>query len=454
MLVAAALLLVSFLGLMGVVLDQAFQNSAEQGVSERLLLQTYGLLAVAEETDSGVFMPEKLQEPDFNQLGTGLYGLILDGEGNELWRSASSLDLSINLDEKPELTHFTASGVPRFGRIHTVDQTEFFYLSYKVLWQISDQDTVPYVFAVLQTMDPYLGEVQGFRNSLWGWLVGVVAALTILQALVMNWELAPLKKLAEDLKAIEDGEQDRLEADYPEELEGITRNLNLLLSSERQQREKYRTTLADLAHSLKTPLAILRGASTRLADLKPANNEDEYASVQESIDNQVARMDQIIGYQLQRAVATSPQITRKALPISPIINSILDVMGKIYESREITFDLDLVDGTFYGDERDIMELLGNIIDNACKYGRHLVKVKVEEQKPTGGLRIMVEDDGPGIVKDQRESVLKRGTRLDSRESGQGIGLAVVSEIVKRYDGSVSIEDSPLGGARIVISTMT
>lgn len=454
MLVAAALLLVSFLGLMGVVLDQAFQNSAEQGVSERLLLQTYGLLAVAEETDSGVFMPEKLQEPDFNQLGTGLYGLILDGGGKELWRSASSLDLSIDLDEKPELTHFTESGVPRFGRIHTDDQTEFFFLSYKVLWQISDQNTVPYVFAVLQTMDPYLGEVQGFRNSLWGWLVGVVAALTILQALVMNWELAPLKKLAGDLKAIEDGKQDRLEADYPEELEGITRNLNLLLSSERQQREKYRTTLADLAHSLKTPLAILRGASTRLADLKPESEEDEYASVQESIDNQVARMDQIIGYQLQRAVATSPHITRKALPITPILNSILDVMGKIYESREITFDLDLVDGTFYGDERDIMELLGNIIDNACKYGRHLVKVKIEEHEHSGGLRIMVEDDGPGIVKDQRESVLKRGTRLDSRESGQGIGLAVVSEIVKRYDGSVSIEDSPLGGARIVISTMT
>lgn len=450
MLIAACLLLTTFLGLMGLVLDQAFRNSAEQGVSERLLLQIYGLLAVAEESEAAVFMPEKLQEPDFNQLGTGLYALILDSRGKELWRSASALDLSLNSNIEIKLFHQGVTGKPEFGRVYSQDKSELFFLSYRILWQVESKPAVPYVFVVLQTMDPYLGEVRGFRNSLWGWLFGVVVTLIVLQGVVISWGLSPLKDLARDLKAIEDGEQEKLEAEYPEELEGITRNLNLLLSSERRQREKYRTTLADLAHSLKTPLAILRGAASILAKDKSATGESVQA--RSSIDEQVLRMDQIVSYQLERAVVRSPKLARKFVSIYPVIKKIVDAMEKIYDARHIHFQLDVSEAVFFGDERDIMELLGNVIDNACKYGAGEVKLTVNQSSETKELHITVEDNGSGIKEDLRQSVLMRGARLDSTEPGQGIGLAIVSEIVARYEGSVFIDDSALGGARVVITT--
>jgi two-component system sensor histidine kinase PhoQ len=301
LLLSASLVLLVFLGLMGGVLDQAFQRSAEQGVSERLLLHIYGLLTATDESEGSLFLPEALQEPEFNRLGTGLYGMVIDRNGKELWRSASALDLALPPPSKVRLYTNLSAGVPSFGYVTNNVGDRLFYLSYRVLWQGANEQTTPYTFAVLQTMDAYEGEIRGFRNNLWGWLVGVVVVLIAVQAVVMNWGLSPLKELARDLKQIEDGDKDFPEGDYPAEIDGVTRNLNLLLSSEREQREKYRTTLADLAHSLKTPLAILKGAASSLTYAKKA---EEIEDVRETVDEQVGRMNEIVAYQLERAVAT------------------------------------------------------------------------------------------------------------------------------------------------------
>ena len=167
----------------------------------------------------------------------------------------------------------------------------FFIRPYQVLWQKPDAGLVPFTFVVLQSMAPFESEISGFSNNLWGWLLGVVIVLVVLQWTVMNWGLAPLQALARDLKAIEDGERPLLDGDYPREIQGVTRNLNLLLSSERQQRERYRTTMGDLAHSLKTPLAILRGASSALG---VDANAEKIQAMQGTVEEQVARMDEIV----------------------------------------------------------------------------------------------------------------------------------------------------------------
>jgi two-component system, OmpR family, sensor histidine kinase PhoQ len=444
MLLVASLVLLLFLGMVGAVLDQAFRQSASEGESERLLLHIYGLLATMEETDGELFMPEALQEPQFNRLGSGLYALVLTDSGSELWRSPSSLDLVLPSGATAELHRDMVTGEPRFGYVPNDQGEPLFYLSYRVLWQARGGQTTAYIFSVLQTRDIYLGEVSSFRNNLWGWLVGVVILLIGVQALVMNWGLSPLRRLAEDLKRIEDGTQEYLEGDYPREIEGVTKNLNLLLSSERQQREKYRTTLADLAHSLKTPLAILRGAMdhTRAAAID---------DIRITVDEQVARMNEIVGYQLERAVATSSTLTRKAIEIGPLVRRLIVAMRKVYAAKAITIDLEVADAAFFGDERDLMELLGNIVDNACKYGQSRVQVSVGGRNDAGRLLFVVEDDGEGISETDRTRVLARGFRLDSREPGQGIGLAVVGEIVARYGGELDIDDSPLGGVRVTVS---
>ena len=437
LLLSAALVLLVFLGLMGLVLDRAFQQSAEQSVQEKLLIHIYGLLAVSDEMEGDLILPEELQEPQFNNLGTGLYGMVLDDKGQELWQSPSSLDLQLTSAHSRSLYTNLKTGIQKFGRAEVAEES-LFYLSYKILWQGAGEKTTPYIYVVLENMAPYNNEIAGFRNSLWGWLVAVVVALIVVQGLIMNWGLRPLRSLANDLKAIEDGHQDHLEGEYPEEIDGVTRNLNLLLTSERQQREKYRTTLADLAHSLKTPLAILQSAPEK--------------DIQDTLHEQVARMNEIVSYQLQRAVATSSNLIRKSISVKPVVEKLITAITRVYEGKGVQIESTIVDCSFFGDERDLMELLGNVIDNACKYGNGRVKLEVGTPlDKESGLVIVVEDDGDGIAASDKERVLRRGERLDTQEAGQGIGLAVVNEIVARYSGKIELHDSILGGAKVTVT---
>lgn len=436
LLVSAALVLLVFLSLMGFVLDRAFQQSAEQSVEEKLLIHIYGLLAVSDEIDGELFLPEALQEPQFNNPSTGLYGFVLDESGTELWMSPSAVSLPLATNKTSALHTELETGVQTFGTLMSGD-ISLFYLSYKILWQGSGDQTTPYTYVVLQNMAPYHNEIAGFRNSLWGWLVAVVVILVIVQALIMNWGLRPLKNLADDLKAIEDGRQDHLAGVYPAEIDGVTRNLNLLLSSERQQREKYRTTLADLAHSLKTPLAILQSAPEE--------------GIKNTLDEQVARMNEIVSYQLQRAVVSSSNLIRKSIEVKPVVEKLIFALTRVYKDKDVNIESNIMECSFFGDERDLMELLGNVLDNACKYGNRKVKIEAGSQGGEGGgLILIIEDNGQGIAVADKVKVLQRGSRLDTQEAGQGIGLAVVSEIVARYQGTIDLEDSILGGARVVI----
>lgn len=446
LLMTATLVLVFFLSLTGLVLDQAFRQSAEQGVAERLMIHVYGLLSVTDVNDGGPVLPESLQEPGFNQLGSGLYGLLLAADGTELWRSPSALDQVFDAAMLQRFAGDLTAGSERFGQLQR--PAALFFKSYKVLWQQPDDSQTPYVFVILQSMTAYNSEIRGFRNNLWGWLAGAVLVLSLLQWRVLSWGLAPLQVLAADLKAIEDGDQQSLSGNYPFELEGVTRNLNLLLTSERQQRERYRTTMGDLAHSLKTPLAILRGAASSLGFSTQSNRIE---TMQATVEAQVARMDEIVGYQLERAVMPAASPIKTAINVGPLVNQLVEAMGKVYHAKDIAMDVNISKASFFGDQRDMMELLGNLMDNACKYGRHKVRVTVAMMAGDSGLQLRVEDDGPGISDADRVRVLTRGQRLDTQEAGQGLGLAMVVEIVGRYGGQLSIAESDLGGAALLVS---
>ncbi len=437
---SAAIVLFVFLGVTGLVLDQAFQRTAEQSVEEKLRIQIYGLLSVTEVDLGEILLPEALQEPRFNNLGSGLFALVRNGAGEELWRSPSAITLEFSEAQLVNQYDDLLPGEDRFSRMTNPD---VFYLAYKVLWVGTGEESLEYVFVVMESVEGYQSELASFRNNLWGWLVLVGVALILVQALVMNWGLKPLEALAPDLEAIESGRQEGLTAAYPEELTGVTKNLNILISSERTQREKYRTTMADLAHSIKTPLAILKSSASQLAA-----SPDAVAEVQETIDAQVDRMDEIVGYQLERAMSDASSLIKRAIEIEPVVSKLQAAMRKVYPNTAINVEME--SATFFGDERDLMEMLGNLLDNACKYSRGSVSIDVRSLADAG-IEITIEDDGPGIPIERREQVLERGTRMDSRAPGQGIGLAVVIEIVARYDGTITIGDSELGGALIRLS---
>lgn len=440
MLLSATLVLAIFLGVVGLVLDNAFRQSAQQGVWDRLQPHIYGLISVTQELrDEDEFsldLPKELLEPQFNNLGTGHFSVLFDEHGNEIWRSISAIDLILGASATAQLMATSEPGVMTFGQLEPIKRHgPLFFVTYMVIWQ-TDMGQKRFVYAVLEDFVPYRNEVASFRGSLWGWLLAGVFLLVGVQAAIMYWGLLPITGLERDLKAIEGGERAYLEGQYPTEISGVTRSLNILLEAEREHRERYRTTLADLAHSLKTPLAILKAEAQ-----KPSTKMKE-------IDEQVDRMNEIVSYQLERAVSRSSTLVKQRVPVAPVAEKLKAALLRVYSDKHIDMSITAAGAVFPGDERDLMEVLGNLLDNACKYGDGKVRLRANQNDES--LKVVVEDNGPGIDVDDRHRVLQRGMRLDSRESGQGIGLAVVTEIVSRFSGQIEIDISEFGGAKITL----
>lgn len=444
MLLSAVLVLVLFLGVMGLVLDNANRQTAEQRVAERLQLHVYAFIAASEERLlDGRFslrLPGYLQEPLFNRLGTGLFGLAFFDSSFEIWRSQSASDLMLTAAELETLLGGVEPGVPKFGQLPgTARRSALFYLTYPVIWQSGTADA-SFQFVVLEDIEPFNNEVRAFRTNLWGWLIGGILVLVIIQATILYWGLLPIGRLEKDLESIEQGRRQYLAGNYPREISGVTGHFNQLLAGERRQREQYRTTLADLAHSLKTPLAILKTE----ADSADRNGAS-------TVSEQVDRMNEIVSYQLERAVSSYSSLISQQTDVAPVVEKLISALRRVYVDRQLSIESDIEDVVFAGDERDFMEMTGNLLDNACKYGRHRVLITATHDD---GLSLVVEDDGDGIDESEREQVLRRGARLDTRESGQGIGLAVVAEIVARYQGQIEINRSKLGGARVSVKFAT
>jgi len=265
--------------------------------------------------------------------------------------------------------------------------------------------------------------------------------LMALQWRVLQWGLKPLHQLGEELNAIEEGQQNRIEQHYPQEVQPLTEGINTLIKQQQQQQNRYRQALDNLAHSLKTPLAVLRGIG---------HEKTLAAENQQRLDEQVQRMDQIVSYQLRKAATAGKQGLHQKEALLPILQQLCRVLDKVYRDKEITFSLPEIAAIHLQMEKgDLMELFGNLLDNACKHCQQRVSIelKTAQQKVT----VHIDDDGAGFPVGQEQSLLQRGVRADSRLEGQGIGLAVAEEIVLAYEGEIQLERSPLGGARVTLT---
>jgi len=445
LLAAVSILLFVFLGLTGVVLDRAFRSSVEASVAEQLQVQIYVLLAAVEENRNEFYFLQDLRDPRFSQLNSGLYGFVSAPGSGEKLRTRSALELDF-ADIAKSWTDLKI-GETYFSRYKIEGGQEYFVATYAVVWESSDD---PLNFTVLESTNTYMSEVAKFRESLWSWLGGVAVLLLALQLVLLRWGLSPLRRLALDLKKIENGESEQLAENYPRELKAVTSNLNLLIKTERKQQTRYRETLGDLAHSLKTPLAVVGAQMRTLSSLNRSFDAQEQIHI---VDEQLERMNQIVGYQLQRAVKSNGSTAlAKKTSVCSVAQKILGALEKVYKAKEIKSECDIDAALrFMGDERDLMEVLGNVVDNAFKYGRSQVRVSARvSDGPQKQMSIIVEDDGVGVSGQDKELILQRGTRLDTLAQGQGIGLAVVSDIVSSYGGQVNIDVSELGGAKVQI----
>ena len=243
-------------------------------------------------------------------------------------------------------------------------------------------------------------------------------------------------------REIEDGRRESLTEGLPTELDRVARNMNLLIGSERGRSERYRQTLDNLAHSLKTPLAAIRAV---LSD-RPAGVDSD------KIEQQIERMNDIVRYQLRKPAAlVSDGFGVGLVDIRNQLDRLVDGLRKVYKDKSPTIEVSVApEATFRGDTGDFLELAGNLIDNACKWCESRIRVTVNVPDG-GGMELIVADDGPGIPEEAAELLLKRGMRLDESAPGHGIGLAVVKDIAAAQGGELAIGSADLGGAEIRVT---
>lgn len=444
LLVSVGLLLGLFFGVTAVVLDYQFRQISFGSIRDRLEVETMALMAATEEKTPGHLVPSTvLLDSRFLSPNSGLYAVIV-APGASVWASQSLL--GTELDCVKVLSHIKP-GERHFGEEVLSNGTRVLALSIGYMWQFSDGSARPQVFSVAESQEPYYAQLRQFRAQLFGGFTVLSLLLMVALAALLRRVLKPLRRIEQEIESIEAGKLCQLSTEYPRELSGVQSNLNALLRSERQRSERYRDTLGNLAHSLKTPLAVLRNlvSSESLQQVPEARQLDE----------QLEQMNCIVSYQLKRAAASGGTGLGAPVAVRELIEPLRSSLHKVYFERDVHSEMDIAgDCRFAGDGRDLMEIAGNLLDNAFKYGHRRVRFSAAPWTVQGmrrdGVVLVVEDDGPGIAPDKRQQVLARGMRLDERQSGQGIGLSIVSELAKLYRGTLEIGESSLGGAKITV----
>ncbi|MCO7597032.1 MULTISPECIES: ATP-binding protein [Pseudomonas] len=431
LMLAAALLALLFMLALLPALQKAFSLALQESIEQRLASDVTTLISAARIEHGRLHMPTLLPDERYNLPYTGLLGYIFDREGRLVWRSRATSDQNINYRPR-----YDGRG-NEFARIRQDDGEEFFV--YDVEVQLLGGKSAAFSIVALQPVREYQHTLDGLREKLYLGFGAALLALMVLLWAGLTWGLRSLRQLSVELDEVEAGVRDGLSREHPRELLRLTGSLNRLLHSEREQRQRYRDSLDDLAHSLKTPLAVLQGVGESMGQ---GSGEREQARV---LQSQIERMSQQIDYQLQRASLRKSGLVRHRVILRPLLETLCSTLDKVYRDKRVSVELDIAQQAWVPMEQGaLLELLGNLLENA--YRLSLGRVRVGLETPPGRLVLCIEDDGPGVPPDQRERILQRGERLDRQHPGQGIGLAVVKDIIDSYDAELSLDDSPLGGA--------
>ena len=425
--------LVVFMVLTAIALERAVVKRVLHAEEDGLQLLVYSLLAAVDQDTRGLSITvsgDRLFEPSLVIRNSGLYALLYDQHKREIWRSES-----ITTDFPP--ARRTDLGEWEFQIVEHL-ATPYFRLEFALQWPDINSKLQRYDVVVWRNAVDYFERLNRFRQTLWAWLMVTTFLLLVVMYLVTRWSLRPLQKIGLEVKAIEDHRQSGFEQDYPDEIVPLTENLNILLKREQYQRQRYRNAMDDLAHSLKTPLAVLTGLSDQ-SGINPSQLE--------TLREQTDRMNQIVSYQLQKATSVADMRINKPVDLVEIIDKLVSALEKVYQEKAIVVERKLpAQMLLRMDEGDCLEVVGNLLDNAFKFGNR--KIVIESLESAGkSMTLLIEDDGEGLSAAEIEQILNRGTRLDQATEGQGIGLAVVADIVQSYNIELTFGAARSGGLR-------
>jgi signal transduction histidine kinase len=429
----------TLLGLLvgGAVLSNAFRLAAQANFDAALQADMDGLIAAAEpDPNGGVMLAEHFLNPAFDRVYSGLYYQIRTGQsGGQISRSL--FDKEIHPVNEPASK--SSKGALTWGSAEGPENQRLRVLSRRVDLTPDNRTDADYTFLVAGDMAAVERQTREFNTTLfWSFLLlglGLIAAILI----QVKVGLAPLRKVSASLAKIRDGEARRLDGNFPTEIATLASELNSLIQHSEEVVGRARTHVSNLAHFLKTPLSVLAAE----ADALPKDSTER--PLADMVKRQVFSMRRQVDHYLSRArAAGSLDVLGNRTQVSGVMDDLSRVIARIHAARGVVVDAECSDDIYFrGERQDLEEMLGNLIDNGCKWARGRVRVRCEKTKAR--LVLTVEDDGPGLSAAQRAQVGARGERLDESVPGSGLGLAIVRDISKLYGGFFTLDASPLGG---------
>lgn len=445
LLAATLVALMVALVLAGLFLAGLFRDHVLRQFSATLIAQLDQVTARLEfDTTTGQpqIDAQTLTDPRWSRPYSGLYWQVDGGAGptqrgvlrsRSLW-DATLLAASDALADGSVHVHEIAG--PDGARLLLVERTVKRDDAAATPWRLL-------VAADLRETEAAVSRFNGVLTASLAVLLGLLCAAAVTQVAV---GLAPLRTLQQALAAVHEGRSQRLEGPFPAEVQPLIDDFNRVLDRYAEVVARARTQAGNLAHAIKTPLAALSQAA-QAAQQRPEATADLAGLVQE----QVAVARRHVDWHLARARAAAAQgVPGARVALAPVLSGLLRVMERVHSERGLVFVCEPLDSglSFAGEVQDLQEILGNVLDNACKWARHEVRVSAAALERGGGLRIVIDDDGPGIDAGRREAVMARGARLDESVPGSGLGLAIVHELVGLYGGSVTLGSSASGGLRV------
>ena len=421
----------------GLLLASLFTAALERNFDQRLRSVLDGLLANIEVTAQGApHLSNAIVDPRFGLPLSGWYWQVVPvdkAQGAADLASASLLEQRLALP--PEIAG--KAGVQGFYLTDTLGVT---------LRAIEQVFRLPgssreYSVLVAGNYDELSAEIRTFNRALTASLAVLALGLALAAFVQVRFGLRPLRTLQANLLAIRQGEATELKGEYPAEIRPVAEELNLLIQSNSEIVERARTQVGNLAHALKTPLSVLTNEAAGQATPLAAK-----------VTEQAGLMRDQVNLYLDRARrAARAQGLGAVTEVKPVLDALARTLERINRDKGVAVAVDCPEGLrFRGERQDLEEMVGNLLDNACKWASARVVVSARPEAPAAGrsqISITVDDDGPGLAPEERDNALKRGERLDETKPGSGLGLAIVRETSAMYNGNVRLQDAPLGGLR-------
>ncbi len=421
-------MLTVFVVLIAISVSWSVHQRAQTARFDRLQGLVYGILGATDIDEHSRLRvnTQALPDPRLNQATSGLYAELVDHSGQRLWQSASTASWLPESSRRP-------IGDWLFDTLEHPEKSTLHRLQLSTAWEFDDGREIPFTVQVVDDADSLDRQLKRFDQTLWATLLASAVGLLALQFLVLRKSLEPLHVIGDEVAGIERGERDKLSEDVPQELSALTSGLNALLRSERERHAQHRHLLDDLAHSLKTPLSVLQ-------NLAEQDQADRSIMLE-----QTRLMKSSIERHVQRANLRSPRYLAPAINLRLPVERMAASLEKLHEHAGVTFQLSL-DPEFMVrmDEADLFEVLGNVLENACKYGARRITVsdRIEQRC------LIIDDDGPGFPDVRLEQLMQRGVRADSQTAGSGMGLAAAQQLMAAYGGRLEPAHAPEGGARV------